>query len=358
MPLVRNLRKRVGLVHELRELRRSEKLANSRHHRLGVHQVVRHGRRHLLVDGHLLLDGALHAHQADAELVFHQLAYRSDTAVAEVINVIHQTDVFAQLEQVTDGPVKIFRLQRAVVEAGGVGLLEQLDVELQPAHAREVILARIKKHSVEQRGGGIQSRRIARTQLAVNLNQRFLRRLHRVTAQRSADHRAHIVAFGEEDLDLSHARFRNLGKLVGGDFRVGLYQNFTGIGVNDVGGGECAFQIAHVDFNFRDLRFLDLFEESRIHLAARVRNLFSALVDDAVRELHSYQAGGFVHARLERPIKLFVLQRNAVNGVERLQNIFIGTQAKSAQENGSQELALAVDAHIKNVLLVVFELHP
>ena len=49
-PLVRDLRQRVGLIHELRELRRSEEFADRSHHRLGVDQVVRHGRRHFLVD--------------------------------------------------------------------------------------------------------------------------------------------------------------------------------------------------------------------------------------------------------------------------------------------------------------------
>src|ERR1019366_6211432 len=43
---------------------------------------------------------------------------------------------------------------------------------------------------------------------------------------------------------------------------------------------------------------------------------------------------------------------------ESLQNVFAGTQSQRAQENRAQELALAVDAHVENVLLVVFELHP
>ena len=118
--LVRDLRQRVGLVHELRQLRRSEELADGSHDRLGVDQVVRHGRRHLLVHAHLFLDGAFHADQADAELVLQQLADRAHAAVAKVIDVVHRADVLAQLQQVTDGSVEIIRLQRAVVEIGGV----------------------------------------------------------------------------------------------------------------------------------------------------------------------------------------------------------------------------------------------
>ena len=92
-PLVGDLRQRVGLVHELRELRRAEELLDRRDHRLGVDQVVRHRRVDVLMDRHLLLDGALHADQADAELVLQQLAHRAHAAVAEVVDVVDAADV-------------------------------------------------------------------------------------------------------------------------------------------------------------------------------------------------------------------------------------------------------------------------
>ena len=107
-PLVRDLRERVGLVHELRKLAGAEELADGRHHRLGVHQVVRHGRRHFLVHRHLFLDGALHAHQADAELVFEQFAHRAHAAVAQVVDIVHRADALAQLQQVLDGGAEVF----------------------------------------------------------------------------------------------------------------------------------------------------------------------------------------------------------------------------------------------------------
>ena len=115
-PLVRDLGQRIGLIHELRELAGAEELADRGHHRLGVHQVVRHGRRHFLVHRHLFLDGALHAHQADAELVFEQLAHRAHAAVAQVIDVVHRADAAAQLQQVLDGVDEVFVIERALVE--------------------------------------------------------------------------------------------------------------------------------------------------------------------------------------------------------------------------------------------------
>src|SRR4029079_1852936 len=64
--LVRDLRERVRLVHELRELRAAEVLLHHRGDRLRVDEVVRHERVDLLRHGHALLDGALHADETDA----------------------------------------------------------------------------------------------------------------------------------------------------------------------------------------------------------------------------------------------------------------------------------------------------
>src|SRR5208283_2390149 len=62
--LVGNFAERVGLIHELAELRTAEEFADRGHNRLGVDQVVRHGCGHFLVHAHLFLDGAFHADQA------------------------------------------------------------------------------------------------------------------------------------------------------------------------------------------------------------------------------------------------------------------------------------------------------
>jgi hypothetical protein len=96
--LVRDFRQRVRLVHELRELRRAEELAHGRGRRLGVDQVLRHDR--VDVDrGHALLDGALHAQQAETVLVLHQLADRAHAAVAEMVDVVDLALAVAQFDQ-------------------------------------------------------------------------------------------------------------------------------------------------------------------------------------------------------------------------------------------------------------------
>ena len=85
--LVGDLGQRVVLIHELRELAGAEELLHHRRDRLGVDQFLRH---QLLGLGQAqaLLDGALDAHQADAELVLRHLADAADAAVAEVVDVV------------------------------------------------------------------------------------------------------------------------------------------------------------------------------------------------------------------------------------------------------------------------------
>src|SRR5712691_279946 len=101
-PLVGDLAERVRLVHELAELAGPEELADGGHDRLGVDEVVGHGRGHLLVDAHLLLDGALHPDEADAELVLEQLADAADPAIAEMVDVVHVLRAPAELQQERD----------------------------------------------------------------------------------------------------------------------------------------------------------------------------------------------------------------------------------------------------------------
>ena len=134
---MRDFRQRVGLVHELRQLRRSEELTDRRHHRLGVDQVVRHRRRHFLIHRHFFLDRALHADQADTELVLEEFADRADAAVAEVIDVVDVRGVLAQLQQVADHFVEVLRMQDALVERRRQ---LELGVEFQAADPREIIL--------------------------------------------------------------------------------------------------------------------------------------------------------------------------------------------------------------------------
>ena len=86
-PAVGQTRQRVGLVHELRQLRRAEELLDRRDHRADVDQRLRRDRLDVL-RRHPLPDHPLHAGQADPDLVLDQLAHRTQAPVAEVVDVV------------------------------------------------------------------------------------------------------------------------------------------------------------------------------------------------------------------------------------------------------------------------------
>ena len=56
---------------------------------------------------HTLLHVLVHARHTDAELILEQLAYATQTAVAQVVDIIHATDAVAQAQQIVDGLVYV-----------------------------------------------------------------------------------------------------------------------------------------------------------------------------------------------------------------------------------------------------------
>jgi len=110
--LVGDLRQRVRLVHELRELRGAEELARRRRGRLGVDEIVRHDRIDLH-RAHALADRALHAHEAEAVLILHQLADGAHATVAQVVDVVHLAAAVLELQQRLEDRQDVFLAQRA-----------------------------------------------------------------------------------------------------------------------------------------------------------------------------------------------------------------------------------------------------
>ena len=92
----------------------------------------------------------------------------------KVIDVVHRANTAAQFQQVLNRVDEVLLVEHALVERGRIRVVVQLDVELHAADAREIILARIEEHAMEQLSGRIQRRRIAGTQFAVDLEQRVV----------------------------------------------------------------------------------------------------------------------------------------------------------------------------------------
>src|SRR5579885_3292694 len=346
----RTERGETALVRDLAELRRGEEFADGGHHGLGVDQVVRHGGGHFLIHAHLFLDGALHADQADAELVFEQFADGANAAVSEVVDVVHHADVLAQLEEILDGGDEIRRIEGAIVERR---IEPHLDVELEAANAAEIVLARIEEHAAEQIGGGFEGRRIARTQLAVDFDQGFLGGADGVLVERTGEDHTDVVALREEDIDFVDARFGEGLPELRGERLVGFEKHFTGLTVHDVRDGVGAFEIGESGADLGNFRLDELLEEVFVDAFVRADDdLLGARILDFVGQLAVNEAGRNV------PVEILVAQGDAFDLVEGAENLLVGLHAESAQEDRTEEFALAVDAHVKNVLGVVFEFDP
>ena len=148
-----DFRQRVGLVHELRQLRGTEEFANGSSCRLRVDQVLRHDR----VDfdrRHAFLDGALHAEQTETVLVFHQFADRTHTAVAEIVDVVDFAPAVAQIDQHLDHGQDVFLAQ----DANGVFRIEiEAHVHLDAANGRKIITLAVEEQRLEHGFGRVRS---------------------------------------------------------------------------------------------------------------------------------------------------------------------------------------------------------
>ena len=232
--LVRDLGKRVRLVHELRELRRTEELLDRRDDRLRVDEVVRHRRVDVLVHGHLLLDGSLHADQADAELVLEKLTDGTHAAVAEVVDVVDAADVLLQVQEVLDDAVEVLRGEGLLVD-GDFGV--ELDVELEATHRREVVALRVEEHAVEERACALERRRITGAHAAVDLDERVLGVLGGVLGERRRQDRAAEVPVREEELEVGDLTTAEALLEILGHRIVGLEDDLTRLQIDDVGDG-------------------------------------------------------------------------------------------------------------------------
>ena len=144
--LVRDLGERVDLVHELRQLRRAEELADDADERRRVEQVARRDQR-LVLHGHAVADHARHLRESDADLVLEQLADAAHAPVAEMVDVV-ELDREVAVEQVRNRRAPRLEGAREVGEREAV-LLEPLlrDVDVVVA----VLLVQVDQRELAER---------------------------------------------------------------------------------------------------------------------------------------------------------------------------------------------------------------
>src|SRR5665213_3524878 len=264
-PLVGDLRQRVGLIHELRKLGRAEEFADRRRRRLGVDQIMRHDGVDL-DRAHALADRAFHSQQADAILIFHQLADRADTPVAEMIDVVDLAATVLEIDQHLEDSEDVLLAQGA---HGIFGLEVEARVHLDASDSRQIVAFAVKEQIVEQRFRGLERRRLARAHDTIDIDERLFAGGVLVDHQRIADVRAagllverqrrHLVETGSLD---------GLQQLLG-DFVAGLGIDFAGLLVDEVGREIAADHLFGTDLDLFEAIVEELLRQLRRQLFAR-----------------------------------------------------------------------------------------
>ena len=347
--LVGDFRQRVRLVHELRQLRRTEELANRGGGRLGVDQVVRHD----CVDidrRHALLDGALHPQQADAVLVFQQLADRTDPAVAQVVDVVDLAPAVLQADQNLQHLQHVF-LAKDPDLVGDLGAF-QTHVHLDPADGRQVVAFAVEEQRVEHGLGGFRGGRLARTHHAIDVEQGVLAVVVLIDAQGVA----HIGA----DRDVVDVQHLDGGEAVllqhfdgrGVQFVAGLGVDFAGLEVHRVI-GQIFGQQGVGGQRKRRRGVAQLLGGARADLLAGLGDHFAGVgVDQVELRLHTAPALGLV--RRDPTLAALLVGHGLVEGLQD----FLAVHAQPHQEGRGRQLAAAVDADIDHVLGVELEVQP
>ena len=105
--LVGQLAQRVILIHKLGQLGGSEEFLHSSRHRLDINQGLG-GNALRLLGRHSLPHHSFQSGKSDPVLILKQFAHRSDTAVAQMVNIVIISDAVLQVHVVVDGGKNIF----------------------------------------------------------------------------------------------------------------------------------------------------------------------------------------------------------------------------------------------------------
>ena len=112
---MRQFRQRVGLVHELRKLRRTEELFDRRDNGTDIDQCLRRDRFDIL-NRHAFANDAFQTQQSDAELILQQFSDRTDAAVAQMVDVVFRNHAGHDFEQTADNRDHVLTRERALFD--------------------------------------------------------------------------------------------------------------------------------------------------------------------------------------------------------------------------------------------------
>ena len=182
---MRQLRQRVGLVHELTELVGPEERVNDARQGLRINQV--HRRKHLVIPHiHPLPNGPRHPRKPDAELIGQLLPDSPHPPVTQVVDIVDIGLRVNQLDQVLDNGDHILARQHLDLARN---IQIQFLINPEPPHIPQVIPLVREEELVDHIPCRSLIRRLGVAQLAVDIHHRFLLRVTRVFLQRIVNDR-------------------------------------------------------------------------------------------------------------------------------------------------------------------------
>ena len=224
--LVRHLGQRVGLVHELRQLVRTEERVDYAGQCPSINQVHR---LEVLIVAHVhaLLDGTRHTGQAHAELGVKLLAHGAHPTVAQVVNVVDNSLRITQANQVLHNQhnVLVGQYPRLLVHAN-----LKLLVNPVAAYFPEVVALVREKQLLDNVTGSFFVRSLRVPELTVNLLHGFFLRIGVILLQRVIDNcevrNVHVFTVHYNRLGASLQNHVNIGFLNRG---ITLQQHFVAV---------------------------------------------------------------------------------------------------------------------------------
>ena len=134
---------------------------------------------------HALAHDALHTRKTEAEL--DQLAHRADAAIAEMVDVVGMVTLFTIVERnnIAHRFDDVFLRKRRIIV---FGVETELLVDLVATDLRKAIALRVEEQAIEQRARRVDRGRLARTETAIELDERLLFSSSRVAIERTDDH--------------------------------------------------------------------------------------------------------------------------------------------------------------------------
>ena len=182
---MRELSKRINLVHELRELTTRKEIADNSAQSLRVNQLLRRDRVNtLVIKCHTLFNETLCASQTDTTLVRKKLSHCAHTTTTQVVNIVEHTVTTLEACEILRRFDDVFSANHAEVQ---IGVHRKLLIELVTTHATQVITTWILEETLEQCLGICSCGGLTRAKALVNILERFFFVLSRVLLKATND---------------------------------------------------------------------------------------------------------------------------------------------------------------------------